>query len=256
MSSILIGKCNKDEPNAKMDCQTRNLVLKRIAHAFKKHNINVVHLKTDVKQLIWVRDVYIPIDNTYVIGNLTRKSTLGKNRVNEYKELEYLLDSNPEIEQIKPSKDVKLEGGDIIQYKDYIFVGIGGRTNKEGYEFIKRTFKHKKVIAINHTALHLDCVLCVLDNDVVFYDSKYIQRLPRNFRQLFNVNDISSIVDSGKFLATNFVKIGKTLIISNTPENSAFRDILKGMGYKLEIVNTENIWRLGGSVRCLTQWLL
>lgn len=268
--SILLGNSNKNTDNYKLTCKEILLVLKRIARAFKKHNINVERVNTDKNQILWIRDIYIPIDNTYVIGNLTRKNTMNNNCINEYKELENnLLNSinknkneNKNISIVKPPRNVKLEGGDIIQYYDYIFVGIGKRTNRNAYEYLKTIFKNKKFILIEHTALHLDCVFCILDNGVIFYDSKYIQKLkiPKRFqdKEHFRINDISEIVDSGKFLATNFVQIPKTktLIMSNIKENEPFRNILENMGYYLELVKTENIYLKGGSIRCLTQWLI
>lgn len=264
--SILLGNCNKNTDTFKLSCKEKQLVLKRISRAFRKYNIDVQRVETDKNEIIWIRDIYIPIDNTYVIGNLTRKSTMNNNRINEFKELENILcksvNKNENINIIKPPRNVKLEGGDIIQYNDYIFVGNNKRTNKDGYEYLKNTFKNKKVILIEHTALHLDCVFCILDNGVIFYDSKYIKKLkiPKKFqdKENFRINDISSIVDSGKFLATNFVQIPntKTLIISNIKENEPFRNILENMGYNLELVKTENIYLEGGSIRCLTQWLI
>jgi N-dimethylarginine dimethylaminohydrolase len=258
--SILLGNCNKNTDTFKLSCKEKQLVLKRISRAFKKYNIDVQRVETDKNQVLWIRDIYIPIDNTYVIGNLTKKSTMNNNRINEFKELENILHKSVNI--IKPPRNVKLEGGDIIQYNDYIFVGNNKRTNKEGYEYLKNTFKNKKVILVEHTAVHLDCVFCILESGVIFYDSKYIKKLkiPKKIqdKEKFIINDISSIVDSGKFLATNFVQIPntKTLIISNIKENKLFRDILENMGYNLEIVKTENIYLEGGSIRCLTQWLI
>jgi N-dimethylarginine dimethylaminohydrolase len=259
---ILLGNCISNSDNYKLDYTQKQLVIKRISNAFKKHNITVKQIKkstikdNSLDELIWMRDIFIPIDNKYIIGNLTKKSSMGDNRSNEFKYVVPYLQKR-KVKYYLP-KNIKLEGGDIIQYNDFIFVGIGKRTNKDGYELIKNTFKNKIVIPIKHTALHLDCVFCVLDNGLTFYDSKYISNTKTysiNIPSCFALYDISDIVDSGKYLATNFVQVGNSIIISNTPQNKPFRDILEKLGYNLEIVDTENIWKEGGSIRCLTQWM-
>ena len=180
---------------------------------------------------------------------------MGTDRSKEHLFIEPYL--NTKQKKIYPPMNVKLEGGDIIQYDDFIFVGISDRTNKAGCNFIKKTFKNKTVIPIKHSALHLDCTFCVLDTGLIFYDSKYISNISDVMKlpKQFITYDICNIADSGKYLTTNFVQINENIIISNTPENKSFRDILSGLGYNLEIVNTEDFWREGGSIRCLTQWL-
>jgi N-dimethylarginine dimethylaminohydrolase len=132
------------------------------------------------------------------------------------------------------------EGGDFIQIKNYIFIGIGSRTTI-------------KIVPIHHTGLHLDCCLCIVGKRI-FYDGKYIENIT-SIPNRFKIVDIASIVDSGKYMATNFLQVGNTLIMSGIKKNKRFRQMLRNIGYKIILVDTRNIWKEGGSIRCLTQWL-
>lgn len=250
MKSILIGNCNRNIEDFVLSCSSKKRVLNKLSEVFKELGENVVRIIPSSDEILWIRDIYIPIDNTYVIGNLTQDSTMNRNRSDEYEQIIPYFNSYKKI--ITSPKKVKLEGGDIIQQDDFIFVGLGERTNMEAVHFLKQKFPKKHIIPITHTSLHLDCVFCVLDKNV-FYDSKYISHL--DLDGLFHTYDISHMVDSGKYLATNFVRINNTLITSNTPQNASFRQLLRNMGYKIKMVDTKGIWREGGSIRCLTQWL-
>jgi N-dimethylarginine dimethylaminohydrolase len=169
----------------------------------------------------------------------------------EYDYIKKFLNTEKKIIEIPDN--ILFEGGDIIQEGNYMFVGISSRTNIQIVTILKDLFPNKNIIPIHHTALHLDCCFCILDNKLVFYDSKYIENI--SLPNKFTIFDIASIVDSGKYMATNFVRVGNTLIMSKIKKNAIFRKILRDIGYKIILINTQNIWKEGGSIRCLTQWL-
>ncbi|MBJ7883227.1 amidinotransferase, partial [Gelidibacter salicanalis] len=67
--------------------------------------------------------------------------------------IQYIIDQvNPE-KVIRPPEEVHIEGGDVMLWNDYIFVGtyreadyanyIVARTNMEGVAFLEKTFPHK-----------------------------------------------------------------------------------------------------------------
>ena len=249
--SILLGICNYNINNYHINCNDKNIVIKDIGDVFIQLGINVIHVENKLKEIIWIRDIYVPIDNLYLKCNLTKNSTMNTDRSIEFNYLKPFLKKNKQIIEIP--LNISFEGGDIIQEQNYIFVGIGMRTNIQIVSILKELFPQKIIIPIHHTALHLDCCFCILNNTLIFYDSKYIENI--ELPNVFKIYDISSIADSGKYMATNFVQVGNTLIMSKIKKNATFRKILRSFGFNIVLINTQNIWKEGGSIRCLTQWL-
>lgn len=249
--SILLGDCNINIDNYYLTCNDKKYVIKNIANAFTRLGVNVIKVKQHTDdEIIWIRDTYVPIDDVYLKCNLTIKDTMNQDRSGEFKYIKPNLYNDKKI--IRIPSNISFEGGDFIQFKNYIFVGIGSRTTIKIVPILKKLFPNKKLVPIHHTALHLDCCLCILGKRV-FYDSKYIENI--KVPKYFKIIDIASIVDSGKYMATNLVQVGNTLIMSETKKNKSFRQMLRNIGYKIIVVDTRNIWKEGGSIRCLTQWL-
>ena len=115
-------------------------------------------------------------DIGFVIGDVFIKSNILPDRERELDAIQYILDQiNPE-KIVRPPEEVHIEGGDVMLWNDYIFIGtyngsdykdyITARTNKEGVQYIKDLFPNKKVkefdlikskIEARDNALHLDC---------------------------------------------------------------------------------------------------
>ena len=87
-TTILLGNCNYNIKSYFLECNKKKLVIKRLNTAFKKCGVNVAKIKPNdiakYDELIWMRDIFIPIDNKYLIGNLTNKSTKGTDRPKEH----------------------------------------------------------------------------------------------------------------------------------------------------------------------------
>lgn len=250
--SILVGDCNVNIDGYYLTCNDKKVVIKDIRNILCRLDIKVITSKQrTLYEIIWIRDIYVPIDNVYLKCNLTTKDTMNQDRSGEFKYIKPNLYNDKKI--IRIPSNISFEGGDFIQIKNYIFIGIGSRTTIKIVPILKKLFPNKKIVPIHHTGLHLDCCLCIVGNRI-FYDGKYIENIT-SIPNRFKIVDISSIVDSGKYMATNFLQVGNTLIMSGIKKNKKFRQILRNIGYKIILVNTRGIWKEGGSIRCLTQWL-
>lgn len=139
--------------------------------ALKKHGVQVFRpaLIEDYNQ-IFSRDIAFVIEDKLVIANII------DDRSREIDAIKHVID------QIDPSKIIEfpdkahIEGGDVMPWGDYIFVGtyygddyssyITARTNMKGVEHLQKVFPHKKVKSFSlrksntvaeDNALHLDC---------------------------------------------------------------------------------------------------
>jgi len=223
-----------------------HIKVKRIEHPKAKKLNNIC-------SALWIRDIFVKIDNTYVLLPGLQKGDDGLIRENEYMTVASLFPSH-----IK--NDVsgsKMEGGDIIQDGNTILVGINKRTNKKGAAFLKYNFKQKKIITITHKSLHLDCCLCILHNNIILYSKKSVGKLPSQIESKYMCLDLETIlgekIDTN--LALNFIIINKDIIVAYNSKFKPLHDFLELMGYTVHHIKFFNLHELGGGVRCLTQWI-
>jgi N-dimethylarginine dimethylaminohydrolase len=240
------------------EIENLNSTLKTI---FKLLKINVSELLLQNNKIcnsIWVRDIFFRLNNELIVTKPARKSTLGQNRYFEYKSIIKLLDVLNKKYFLITDDSIKVEGGDIIQNEEFIFIGFGERTNKKGIKFVKSINKsNKKTFVIQHSALHLDCCFTLLKNNTLIYTSKYIKNLPFEICKKFNcirLEDILPGVEETN-LALNFLIVNNNIIISKKKQFSSLRTVLRKLGYKLILVDFNNDILLGGSIRCFTQWI-
>ena len=252
--SILIGNPYIDK-NCSKKTKTSVYVKKRILNDLKNaiQSLGIKVIKIDDNKecnLLWIRDLFFKIDNKTILCNNTNKGSLNINRQNENKYvIKYLKD------YIELPKNIKVEGGDIIQDKNNIFIGISERTNIPAYNHLKKLFPNKTFIKINHSAIHLDNCLTVIDN-TIFYSKTYIKSLPNYLRKNYNIVVIEDILgDVDPNLATNLLIINKNIITTDTPAFEPFRIILKLLDYNVITIKYNNLLEEGGGIRCLTQFL-
>ena len=137
----------------------------------KKHEVEVYRPKvlTDVNQ-IFARDIGFVIEDQFIRSNIL------PNRIEELDAIAHVYEQVEKSKRIIPPEEVHVEGGDVMPWNDYIFVGvyrgedypdfITARTNMEAVEFLRELFPEKKVVSFDlrksntdprENALHLDC---------------------------------------------------------------------------------------------------
>jgi hypothetical protein len=115
-------------------------------------------------------------DIGFVIGDTFVKSNILPERERELDAIQYILDQIDPQKVVRPPAEVHIEGGDVMLWKDYVFIGtykgsdykeyITARTNLQGVQYIKDLFPSRIVkefdlvkskIEARDNALHLDC---------------------------------------------------------------------------------------------------
>ncbi len=119
---------------------------------------------------IFARDIGFVIEDKFI------KSNILPDREEELVSIGYLIEQLDPQKVITPPVKVHVEGGDVMPWNEYIFVGtytgpdykdyITARTNKAAVQFLQELFPEKKVIKFElrksntearENALHLDC---------------------------------------------------------------------------------------------------
>ena len=145
--------------------------MESVAQVLEKYDVKVYRPKVikDLNQ-IFTRDIGFVIEDKFIRANIL------PDREEEVEAIQYIIDQmNPENVIILP-EECHIEGGDIMPYGDYIFIGtyrgedysefITARTNIKAVEAIQDLFPHKIVKSFDLrksntnakiNALHLDC---------------------------------------------------------------------------------------------------
>jgi len=261
--SILLGTpyiYNKNvcSSESKISINKREDVISQLEKVFHKLGMQTERIEynkgkyTDICDLLWVRDMFVKIDDTYVLLPGT-KNDGGIIRNNEYKTIENLF--NKKI--FNCDNKSKIEGGDIMQHKNTIFVGLNRRTNLKGLSFLTTHFPHKKFIPVPHKALHLDCCFCILHNNIIIYSRKLIPTLPDYISSNYLCLEIENILGEkiNCNLATNFIIVKKNIITAYNRSFKSLYDFLELAGYKIHYITFHGLQKHGGGIRCLTQWI-
>lgn len=142
-----------------------------LANALQELGVTVYRpqIIRDLNQ-IFTRDIGFVVDDLFI------KSNILPDREGEAQAIEHILELFDPAKIIVPPSAVHVEGGDIMPWNDYLFVGtymredyknyITARTNKAAIEWLSQIFPNRKVKAFElhksntdpyKNALHLDC---------------------------------------------------------------------------------------------------
>lgn len=138
---------------------------------FEKYNVKVYRpsLIENYNQ-IFTRDIGFVIEDTFIKANILPE------REHELDAIQYIIDQIDPKKVVRPPAEAHIEGGDVMLWNDYIFIGtykgsdykdyITARTNLQGVAYIQKLFPNKIVkafdlvkskIEAHDNALHLDC---------------------------------------------------------------------------------------------------
>lgn len=193
------------------------------------------------------RDIGFVIDNHFIVSN-----TMVSTRKDEFSGVSHHFD-HKEYKVTKMPDHCYLEGGDLIVYHDYIFAGLGERSNKEAINFLCKTFPHKKIVPIKHTVLHLDCCFNILSDNLAIVVPDLIDQSSIKLIQSLFKNIVEVEKEHQEDLVTNFLIIAPKHIIARDHSSfDRYSDLLSNHGVKIERIKFDAVPKLGGSFRCAT----
>ena len=246
--------------------------MKAVAAVFEKYGVQVFRPNAIPNyNQIFARDIAFVIEDKFI------KSNILPDRGREIDAIQYVID------QIDPSKIITLpeechvEGGDVMPWNDYIFVGtysgddyadyITARTNTEAVEAITRLFPHKKVKSFElrksntiarENALHLDCCFqpIGLNKAIIHKNGFLIEEEYDWLVNLFGKENVFEITkDEMYHMNSNVFSISPEVIISecNFTRLNAW---LRSQGFTVEEVPYAEIAKQEGLLRCSTMPLI
>ncbi len=174
---------------------------------------------------------------------------------------------------VTPPDEVHIEGGDVMLWNDYIFIGTykgsdyadykTARTNLEGVQYIKDLFPNKIVkefdlvkskIEARDNALHLDCCFQPVGKDKgIIYKSGFREEADYVFLiDLFGKENLFHITrDEMYHMNSNVFSIATDVVVS---EKNFVRlnNWLRANGFTVEEIPYAEIAKQEGLLRCST----
>lgn len=242
--------------------------MEAVAKVFEKYNIKVYRPKVieDYNQ-IFSRDIAFVIEDKFIKANIL------PDREGEYQAIQHVIEQIDKDKVIILPEECHVEGGDVMPWNDYIFIGtytgadypdyITARTNIEAVKAIQELFPNKTVKAFElrksntvakENALHLDCCFqpigkdkAILHKNGFLVESEYEWLV--NFFGKENVFEITK--EEMYNMNSNVFSISEDVVISErnfTRLNTWLRD----NGFTVEEVPYAEIAKQEGLLRCST----
>ncbi len=219
---------------------------------------------------IFSRDIAFVIENKLILANIL------PDREKEIDAILHVLDKISEEHIIRPPAEVHVEGGDVMPWNDYIFVGtytaadypdwITARTNKAAVDFltaqfpdkIVKSFELRKSKNARENALHLDCCFqplgkgkAILHKNGFLVEAEYQWLV--NYFGSENIFEITS--DEMYQMFSNVFSISPEVVVSEK-NFTRLNYWLRAQGFVVEEIPYSEISKQEGLLRCSTMPLL
>ncbi|PIF00035.1 MAG: amidinotransferase [Maribacter sp.] len=244
------------------------LEMESFAKVFEKYGVQVFRPEVlhDCNQ-IFSRDIAFVIDDKLIKANIL------PDREEEFEAILHVVDKINPDNILHPPEKVHIEGGDVMPWNDYIFVGtytgkdypdyITARTNKEGVEYIQRMFPGKKVKSFElrksivnpkENALHLDCCFQPIGKDkAILHKNGFLVEGEYEWLVAYfgkgNIFEISA--DEMYNMCCNVFSIAPDVVVSER-NFERLNTWLGNQGFTVEEIPYAEISKQGGLLRCST----
>jgi len=246
--------------------------IEEVAAVLKKYNIDVYRPNViENYNQIFSRDIAFVIEDKMIKANIL------PDREKEYLAIQDVLDLIKPENIIQLPDDCHLEGGDIMPWNDYIFIGtysgldypefITARTNTNAVYAIQNLFPNKTVKSFDlrksntnakENALHLDCCFQPIGkNKAILHKNGFLREEDYQWiKNFFGEGNIFEITKEEMYqMNSNIFSISEHVVIS---EKHFFRlnTWLRNNGFTVEEVKYSEIAKQEGLLRCSTMPLI
>jgi N-dimethylarginine dimethylaminohydrolase len=235
---------------------------------FEKYDVTVYRPEMIANyNQIFSRDTAFVIEDKLIIANIL------PDREQEVVALEHIWAQLPEGSRINLPAHVHVEGGDVMPYGDYIFIGtyrgedyssfITARTNMQAVDYLQKLFPHKKVKSFNlrksntiakDNALHLDCCFQPIGKrKAIIHKEGFLEEEEYDWLlDLFGKENCFEITKEEMYaMNSNVFSISEDVIISEK-NFTRLNTWLRSQGFTVEEVPYAEIAKQEGLLRCST----
>lgn len=243
-----------------------------LSNVFQKYGVEVFrpNIIKDCNQ-IFSRDIAFVIEDKIIRANIL------PDREREIEAIRYVWNGVDRKDRIILPDECHVEGGDVMPWNDYIFIGtysgedyanyVTARTNMDAVIAIQELFPDKMVksfelrksnIDAKENALHLDCCFQPLGKGkaIIHKNGFLIEREYQWLVNFFGKENIFEITKKEMYqMYSNIFSISEEIVVSE----KSFKRLnswLKNQGFTVEEVPYAEISKQGGLLRCTTMPLI
>ena len=244
------------------------LEMEAVAAVFKKYDVKVYRPEVikDCNQ-IFSRDIAFVIEDKIIEANIL------PHREKEVAAIDYIWNQVSEDKRIVLPQECHVEGGDVMPWNDYIFIGtysgedypdiITARTNMDAVIAIQELFPNKIVKSFElrksntiakDNALHLDCCFQPIGKDkaIIHKNGFLVAREYDWLVDFFGKENIFEITKDEMYqMNSNVFSISEDIIISEK-NFTRLNTWLREKGFTVEEVAYAEIAKQEGLLRCST----
>jgi len=239
-----------------------------VATVLKKYNVKVYRPRViENYNQIFSRDIAFVIEDKLIRANIL------PDRDDEYKAIQHVVDQIPVENVIELPEKCHVEGGDVMPWNDYIFIGtysredyssyITARTNMQAVNAIKNLFPNKIVKTFElrkhntdpkENALHLDCCFQPLGKGkAILHENGFL--VAEEYEWLVNFFGKENVFEITKDemynMFSNVFSISEDVVISEQ-NFDRLNTWLEKQGFTVEKVPYAEIAKQEGLLRCST----
>jgi len=242
--------------------------MEAVAAVFNKYDVMVYRPKViqDYNQ-IFARDIAFTIEDKFIFANIL------PDRDREIEAIEHVWSQIPEENRVRLPEECHVEGGDVMPWNDYIFIGtysgedypdyITARTNVDAVIAIQELFPDKIVKSFElrksntlakDNALHLDCCFQPIGtNKAILHKNGFLVESEYEWLvDFFGKENIFEITKEEMYnMNSNVFSISEEVIISER-NFTRLNTWLREQGFTVEEVPYAEIAKQEGLLRCST----
>ena len=217
---------------------------------------------------VFSRDVGFVIDDKIIVSNIIPDR---QEEIDAYEDI-YRQIHYKQIYNLPEA--VHVEGGDVVLYKNYIFLGQynfpdysqvkTARTNRLAVDYLKMIFPDRTILPLNllksdtdpyEGILHLDCTFMPVGRDkAIIYRRGFMN--PRDAAHLvdiFGAENVFEITTEEMYaMNTNVFSISEDVVVVEEHFYRLIRHLRDKWGMTVETVPYREISKMGGLLRCST----
>lgn len=217
---------------------------------------------------VFSRDVGFVIDDKIIVSNIIPDR---QEEIDAYEDI-YRQIHYKQIYNLPEA--VHVEGGDVILYKDFIFLGQyefpdysqvkTARTNRLAVDYLKTIFPARTILPLNllksdtdpyEGILHLDCTFMPVGRDkAIIYKRGFMN--PRDASHLIEIfgeeNVFELTTEEMYYMNSNIFSISEDIVVVEEHFYRLIKHLRDKWGFTVETVPYREISKMGGLLRCST----
>ncbi|AQX08488.1 dimethylarginine dimethylaminohydrolase family protein [Elizabethkingia ursingii] len=246
-------------------------------NAFEKvlHKYNVEVFRPEIIKdynQVFSRDVAFVIDDKMIISNII------EDRADEQEAYRKIFEKVPWRNIINLPESAHIEGGDVIVWNDFLFVGTcysqdyrsykTARTNEYAIEILKEYFPHKRIIDLDlkkddknpkKGILHLDCTFNPIGKDkCVIYKDGFVEE--SDYQLLLDIfgEENCFVINNEEMveMVPNIFSIDHDIVVTDGSFTRLNQHLREKWNFTVEEIPYREVSKMGGLLRCSTMPLV